>query len=194
MSCCDQAAEYLITALGGEEVAIRVVGGVKWCQVRGVNGCVPEHMSFAYFILSKSALTLNRLLPGEMQRKGESRDKSSENHDTPNPDASQADTGVYEKEMDEMRRILYSHGGLSTVYNDRDQHLNSSCRRLLFRKCRSRKVSKISVINLISISTPCYPDTASSVMPETSERTGTFYGQCSEICGVWLTVGMQVLK
>src|ERR1700733_3641244 len=102
-----------------------------------------------------------------MQRKGESPDKSSENHDTPNPDASQADTGVYEKEMDEMRCILYSHGGLSTVYNDRDQHLNSSYRRLLFRKCRSRKVSKISVIKLISISTPCYLDTASSVMPET---------------------------
>jgi hypothetical protein len=40
MSCCDQAATYLIEALGGEEMARRVVGGVKWWQVRGVNGFV----------------------------------------------------------------------------------------------------------------------------------------------------------
>lgn len=39
MTCCDDAATYLIEALGGEDVAKRVVGGVKWWQVRGnVNG------------------------------------------------------------------------------------------------------------------------------------------------------------
>jgi hypothetical protein len=38
MSCCDDAAGYLIKALGGEQVAKRVVGGVKWWQVRGVEG------------------------------------------------------------------------------------------------------------------------------------------------------------
>jgi hypothetical protein len=38
MSCCDEAAGHLITALGGEDVARRVVGGVKWWQVRGVAG------------------------------------------------------------------------------------------------------------------------------------------------------------
>ena len=40
MSCCDDAATYLIKALGGEEVTKRVVGGTKWWQVRGVRGCV----------------------------------------------------------------------------------------------------------------------------------------------------------
>ena len=39
MSCCDQAADYLIDALGGEAVTKRVVGGTKWWQVRGINGC-----------------------------------------------------------------------------------------------------------------------------------------------------------
>lgn len=40
MSCCDEAARYLIKALGGEEVAKQVVGGTKWWQVRGVPGHV----------------------------------------------------------------------------------------------------------------------------------------------------------
>lgn len=38
MSCCDAAATYLIRVLGGEEVAKRVIGGVKWWQVRGLEG------------------------------------------------------------------------------------------------------------------------------------------------------------
>ena len=38
MSCCEEAANYLVKALGGEEVANRVVGGTKWWQVRGVKG------------------------------------------------------------------------------------------------------------------------------------------------------------
>jgi hypothetical protein len=40
MSCCDAAAQHLITALGGDQVCKRVVGGTKWWQVRGVRGCV----------------------------------------------------------------------------------------------------------------------------------------------------------
>ncbi len=40
MSCCDEAAKYLTQVLGGEETARRLVGGVKWWQVRGINGCV----------------------------------------------------------------------------------------------------------------------------------------------------------
>jgi hypothetical protein len=38
LSCCDDAADYLIKALGGEEVAKRVAGGTKWWQVRGLKG------------------------------------------------------------------------------------------------------------------------------------------------------------
>ena len=39
-SCCNEAATNLIKALGGEDVARRVVGGIKWWQVRAVNGLV----------------------------------------------------------------------------------------------------------------------------------------------------------
>ena len=40
LSKCEEAASYLIKALGGEEVAKRLIGGVKWWQVRGVSGSV----------------------------------------------------------------------------------------------------------------------------------------------------------
>lgn len=40
MSCCDEAATYLIEAFGGEEVMKQTVGGTKWWQVRGIKGCV----------------------------------------------------------------------------------------------------------------------------------------------------------
>ena len=39
MSCCDQAAEFLIDALGGESATKGIVGGTKWWQIRGINGC-----------------------------------------------------------------------------------------------------------------------------------------------------------
>ena len=38
--CCDEAATYLIQALGGENAARQVIGGVKWWQVRADNGLV----------------------------------------------------------------------------------------------------------------------------------------------------------
>lgn len=40
MSCCDEAAIYLIKAFGGEEIMKKTVGGTKWWQVRGIKGCV----------------------------------------------------------------------------------------------------------------------------------------------------------
>jgi hypothetical protein len=47
MSCCDKAAAYLIAALGGPDVARRTVGGIKWWQVRGINGYVPAIVRFS---------------------------------------------------------------------------------------------------------------------------------------------------
>jgi hypothetical protein len=40
MTTCEEAAVYLIKALGGVDVCNRVVGGTKWWQVRGVKGYV----------------------------------------------------------------------------------------------------------------------------------------------------------
>ncbi|CAK5282353.1 unnamed protein product [Mycena citricolor] len=94
MSCCDDAAQYVITALGGEEVARRVVGGCKWWQVRGVSGID------AQWITAKKDWQ-------EAKRRDKMRDKPP-----PSPSsASGPDSAPYEAHMDEMRCILYSHGG-----------------------------------------------------------------------------------
>ena len=44
LSSCDNAATYLIQALGGEDHARTVVGGVKWWQVRGLEGYDSEYI------------------------------------------------------------------------------------------------------------------------------------------------------
>ena len=40
MSCCDEAATYVIDVLGGEQKTRELVGGTKWWQVRGLKGYV----------------------------------------------------------------------------------------------------------------------------------------------------------
>ncbi|KAI0645263.1 alpha/beta-hydrolase [Trametes meyenii] len=99
MSCCDDAATYLIKALGGEEVTKRVVGGTKWWQVRGVKGVDAE------WIVAKRDWQ-------EAKRKQKAREASTDG--APSLDAgntSQEMPATYQPEMDEMRCILYAHGG-----------------------------------------------------------------------------------
>ncbi|KAG6850876.1 hypothetical protein H0H93_007494 [Arthromyces matolae] len=104
MSTCDEAAKILVAALGGEEVAKRVVGGVKWWQVRGVNGVDAQ-----WITARKDWENAKR------RHKMHERAKASESVPSiPADDAlpdSTADTPIYEQHMDEMRCILYSHGG-----------------------------------------------------------------------------------
>ncbi|KAI3618826.1 putative lipase esterase from carbohydrate esterase family ce10 [Moniliophthora roreri] len=94
VSCCDEAARYLITALGGEDVARRVVGGVKWWQVRGINGVD------AQWITAKKDWQ-------EAKRRYKMQDKSAAKENLQRSE----DSNTYDKDMDEMRCILYSHGG-----------------------------------------------------------------------------------
>ncbi|EAU91257.2 lipase/esterase [Coprinopsis cinerea okayama7 len=89
MSCCDEAASYLISALGGEDVCRRVVGGVKWWQVRGIDGVD------AQWIAAKKDWR-------EAKRRFKQR---GEKYSTANEE------GTYAKDMDAMRCILYLHGG-----------------------------------------------------------------------------------
>jgi hypothetical protein len=56
LSSCDEAAPYLIKALGGEDVARQVVGGVKWWQVRGVDGLVLVFLCQWNFVSTLSVL------------------------------------------------------------------------------------------------------------------------------------------
>ncbi|KAI8973983.1 Alpha/Beta hydrolase protein [Trametes punicea] len=101
MSCCDDAATYLIKALGGEEVAKRIVGGTKWWQVRGVKGVDAE------WIVAKKDWQ-------EAKKRQKAREASSPDPGAASPEAdnpNQEMPATYQPEMDQMRCILYAHGG-----------------------------------------------------------------------------------
>jgi hypothetical protein len=51
----------------------------------------------------------------DAKRRHKTSDQPREYSDKSNPDDSPTDTGVYKEEMDQMRCILYSHGGLSVI-------------------------------------------------------------------------------
>ncbi|KAF9026049.1 alpha/beta-hydrolase [Hymenopellis radicata] len=93
MSCCDEAAKLLTKALGGEEVARRMVGGVKWWQVRGLDGVDGQ------WINAKKDWK-------DAKQRYEMREKAGD----PTPEDS-AQPAEYEQDMDDMRCILYFHGG-----------------------------------------------------------------------------------
>ncbi|KDQ50918.1 hypothetical protein JAAARDRAFT_199615 [Jaapia argillacea MUCL 33604] len=112
MSCCDEAAIHLIKALGGEEVAKRVVGGTKWWQVRGVKGVDAEW------------ITAKKDWQEAKKRQSHQKSRSSDRNSSENPRSPDSsgdsngkgsdnipEPGVYNSEMDEMRCILYFHGG-----------------------------------------------------------------------------------
>ncbi|KDR75638.1 hypothetical protein GALMADRAFT_248228 [Galerina marginata CBS 339.88] len=101
LSCCEEAAPYLIKALGGEEVARRLVGGVKWWQVRGVNG------------VDAQWLTARKDWEDAKRRHKKQQEQRTNGLSTPpsTDDLKDKSEGVYEKNMDAMRCILYIHGG-----------------------------------------------------------------------------------
>ncbi|KAF9486039.1 alpha/beta-hydrolase [Pholiota conissans] len=103
--CCDEAALYLIKALGGDEVAKRLIGGVKWWQVRGINGVDGQ-----WITARKDYQEAKRRHKMKHAQDKQSADKG------PDPplmteDPSSTTGGAYEKDMDAMRCILYLHGG-----------------------------------------------------------------------------------
>ncbi|KAJ7099552.1 hypothetical protein B0H15DRAFT_820712 [Mycena belliarum] len=96
VSCCDDAAQYLITALGGADATQKLVGGCKWWQVRGIPGVD------AQWITAKKDWQ-------EAKRRYKMYHNSRSMNEAPvDPDA---DSAPYEEHMDEMRCILYAHGG-----------------------------------------------------------------------------------
>lgn len=118
MSSCDEAAAHLIRALGGEDVARSVIGGVKWWQVRGINGCaVLLSFSLLFGLHSMVADSVDaqwitaRKDWQEAKRRHKEKQRGKQSPDPPS-DAT-AESATYEQDMDEMRCILYSHGGTS---------------------------------------------------------------------------------
>ena len=55
LSICNEAATILVQVLGGEDKAREIVGGVKWWQVRGIEGwaCVGNLMFFVARLTSQ---------------------------------------------------------------------------------------------------------------------------------------------
>lgn len=107
VSCCDEAAPYLIQALGGEEHAKRIVGGTKWWQVRGIPGIDAEWMT-----------ARKDWQEAKKRYKSQSKNNSATASPPLNSDSAAGtqpptsdSSNTYQQEMDEMRCILYTHGG-----------------------------------------------------------------------------------
>ncbi|KAI0253632.1 hypothetical protein BJV78DRAFT_1152772 [Lactifluus subvellereus] len=133
MSSCDEAAVHLIQAFGGEESMKRVVGGTKWWQVRGIRGLDAEWISAKKDWQDARRRAKERNCPISTRRKHPNeglglRNASSEEAElsplpasegeerhnpplAPNGREPARDSATYQPEMDEMRCILYSHGG-----------------------------------------------------------------------------------
>ncbi|KLO13653.1 alpha/beta-hydrolase [Schizopora paradoxa] len=110
MSCCNEAADILVKALGGEEVTRRVVGGTKWWQVRGLKGVDAQWIVAKkdYHKAMKQKKEFERMSKergrGRTQNREEARNDSEEVN-------GEGDESMYRPEMDQMRCILYFHGG-----------------------------------------------------------------------------------
>ncbi|KAI9452279.1 hypothetical protein BJY52DRAFT_940839 [Lactarius psammicola] len=130
MASCDEAAIYLIKAFGGEDVMKRVVGGTKWWQVRGIRGLDAEWICAKKDWQNAQKRAKERrgsvATPQEHTGPGlhdpilnsviskpplESEGEAGHQPAPPKDKETSRDSAAYQPEMDEMRCILYSHGG-----------------------------------------------------------------------------------
>ncbi|KAI0301668.1 hypothetical protein B0F90DRAFT_287335 [Multifurca ochricompacta] len=115
ISCCDDAARVLVEVFGGEHEAKRILGGVKWWQVRGTD----KGIDAEWIMDKKDWKEYNR----QERAAATSTPVSASTNgggSSPSPPMSPAageqrmgteDTNGYHPEMDEMRCILWAHGG-----------------------------------------------------------------------------------
>ncbi|KAH9055377.1 Alpha/Beta hydrolase protein [Lactarius vividus] len=122
-TCCAEAARVLVRAFGGEDEARRVVGGVRWWQVRpGDRGIEAE------WIMDKRDWkeARRREKAAAAAEKSQTRESGSPGtgaSTTLSPLSSPSSSGAhaqvstddteatYRPEMDEMRCLLWAHGG-----------------------------------------------------------------------------------
>jgi hypothetical protein len=142
LSSCADAARVLIDVFGGEQEATRVLGGVRWWQVRaGDQGCV---LSLISCLLRSHRMNRDRSIDAEwiMEKKdwrqsvrqeraaaatpaggantrlrsgGSSSDGPTSSSSPTSDHGVRAngtdDANAYQPEMDEMRCLLWAHGG-----------------------------------------------------------------------------------
>ncbi|KAK0213386.1 alpha/beta-hydrolase [Desarmillaria ectypa] len=115
MSSCDDAAKYLVQALGGQDAARRIVGGVKWWQARALDGYdfdgILVIVSKRYRSVDAEWITMKNDL-----REAKKRDKAKPTSTPATAPMEELKThiGASNKdgsETDEMRCFLYLHGG-----------------------------------------------------------------------------------
>ncbi|KAI0260170.1 hypothetical protein BC834DRAFT_561739 [Gloeopeniophorella convolvens] len=126
ISCCDEAAQHLIKAMGGEEVVKQTVGGTKWWQVRGIQGVDSEWIATKKDWQQSerrrekgqpgSAAAMGAQRHGSQASAASSTPSTSENQSrsgaaTPGSSDAFGEGNAYRSEMDEMRCILWIHGG-----------------------------------------------------------------------------------
>lgn len=113
LSSCNEAATYIIEALGGPELCKKLTGGVRWWQVRGLQGID------ANWVVTKK--DIESLRKDSRQKRKDSKKEDEEalnsnvNHahgkkgsaTTPDRD----DSATYATEMDSMPCMYYLHGG-----------------------------------------------------------------------------------
>ena len=105
MSCCDEAAQILIAALGGEEMTKKIAGGTRWWQVRGIAGVEANWVA-------------NKKEWNKAERQHPASDTRSRSPPS-NPSIDGHDGGAdkndrYTPELDPMRCMLYFHGGMDS--------------------------------------------------------------------------------
>ncbi|KAI0301666.1 hypothetical protein B0F90DRAFT_287161 [Multifurca ochricompacta] len=117
-SCCAEAARVLVEVCGGEREAKRVFGGIKWWQVRAAGD---EGVDAEWMMDKKDWKELKRRekTPPAISSTPTSPEMSSGSSSAsprlPPPvgedEKSADDADVYHPEMDEMRCMLWVHGG-----------------------------------------------------------------------------------
>ncbi|VDC05073.1 unnamed protein product [Peniophora sp. CBMAI 1063] len=113
MSSCDSAAEHLISAFGGEENMKRTVGGTKWWQVRGIRGVSAEWMC-SKKDQQEAKRKAREAAGGRKPTTGFNFFNTGSSTDAgPSlpSDVSDDIEDVYRAEMDNLKCILYFHGG-----------------------------------------------------------------------------------
>ncbi|KAL7422038.1 hypothetical protein Q5752_003811 [Cryptotrichosporon argae] len=104
------AADHLITALGGEDMAYKVAGGSKWWQVRAGPGVEAEWIvlkrEWKSYVEEKER-GKDRVVEGEGKRRDEQEDETG----LMDKNGGQDDKGEFLPEMDKLRCMFYIHGG-----------------------------------------------------------------------------------
>jgi hypothetical protein len=150
LSCCDAAASHLIDAFGGGDAMKRTVGGTKWWQVRGVQGCVSHYHSHWQAHIHMYArrveaewVTAKKNHKDSLGRGTDAAETKQSNSRVASSDELRENEGrgVDGPEMDDTPCMLYIHGGKDLHQSsDRKDYLRIAYSRwLLLRKGRREK-------------------------------------------------------